>query len=96
MRASVAARTERLPAVCSRIAWATCCRRSAGLGSPTGRSTSVDSTRPPASGLSGPCTHSGTSARTRLVEVTGSPRESSQARSDPVTTVRTTSFTVHP
>ena len=96
MRASAAARTERLAVVCSRIACATCCSRNAGLGSPTGRSTSVDRTRPSAAGASAPCTHSGTIARTRLAEVTGSPRESSQARSAPVTTVRTTSFTVHP
>ena len=96
MRASVSARTERLPAVCSRIACATCCSRSAGLCSPTGRSTSVDSTRPSSTGASAPDTHNGTIARIRRVEVTGSPRASSQARSAPVTTVRTTSFTVHP
>ena len=98
MRASAAARTERLAVVCSRIACATCCSRNAGLGSPTGRSTRR---------RHGP-TAGGAARRVGALhpqrhhrphpaaEVTGSPRESSQARSAPVTTVSTTSFTVHP
>jgi hypothetical protein len=43
-----------------------------------------------------PRTDSGTIARSEDDDVTGSPRESSQLRRAPETTVSTTSLTVHP
>ena len=76
----------------------TWCSRITGLVSPTGSVSRWPVTWLPSevgSAVSS-STLSGTIARILVLGVTGSARVSSQARSAPVTTVSTTSFTVQP